>query len=59
MGSTLFISNTFISNARLKCKTKHANAKQHPEAKLLPFINVHILQPRYQTKTIGHILKNK
>ena len=32
-----FISNTFISNTRLKLKINHANAKQHPEAKLLLF----------------------
>ena len=30
-----FISNTFISNARLKLAKNHANAKQHPEAELL------------------------
>ena len=30
-----FISNTFISNAKLKLAKKQANAKQHPEAELL------------------------
>ena len=30
-----FISNTFISNARLKLTKNQANAKQHPEAQLL------------------------
>ena len=37
---TLFlISNTFISNARLKFAKNQANAKQHPEAELLLFEN--------------------
>ena len=35
----LFISNTFTSNARLKFAKRQANAKQHPEAELLPFEN--------------------
>ena len=30
-----FISNSFISNARLKFTKNQANAKQHPEAELL------------------------
>ena len=34
-----FISNTFISNARLKLAKNQANAKQHPEAELLLFEN--------------------
>ena len=34
-----FMSNTFISNARLKLTRNQANAKQHPEAKLLLFQN--------------------
>ena len=29
--SIFFISNTFLSNARLKLAKKKANAKQHPE----------------------------
>ena len=32
-----FISNTFISNARLKLAKNQANAKQHCEAGLLLF----------------------
>ena len=32
---TFFISNTFISNARLKLAKNQAKAKQHPEAELL------------------------
>ena len=34
-----FISNTFISNARLKLAKNQANAKQHPEVELLLFEN--------------------
>ena len=34
-----FISNTFISNARLKLAKNQAKAKQHPEAELLLFQN--------------------
>ena len=32
-----FISNTFISNARLKLAQNQANAKQHPETEVLLF----------------------
>ena len=32
-----------------------ANAKQHPEAELLPFENYH---PRYHREIMGRILKN-
>ena len=35
----LFISNTLISNARLKLAKSQANAKQHPESELLLFEN--------------------
>ena len=34
-----FISNTFISNTRLKLTKNQAKSKQHPEAKLLLFEN--------------------
>ena len=34
-----FVSNTFISNARLKLAKNQANAKQNPGAKLLLFEN--------------------
>ena len=34
-----FISNTFISNVRLKLAKIQANAKQHPEAELFLFEN--------------------
>ena len=36
---TFFISNTFISNARLKLAKNHVDAKQHPEAENLLFEN--------------------
>ena len=36
------ISNTFISNARLKMAKTQENAKQHPEAELLLFENYSI-----------------
>ena len=35
----VFISNTFISNTRLKLAKNQANAKQNPEAELLLFEN--------------------
>ena len=34
-----FISNTFISNTRLKLAKNYAKAKQHPEAGLLTSIS--------------------
>ena len=34
-----FISNTFISNARLNLAKNEANAKQHPEAEIYLFEN--------------------
>ena len=39
MYTVFFISNTFISNARLKLTKNQAKAKQHPEAELLLFEN--------------------
>ena len=55
---TLFyISNTFISNARLKLATNQANAKQHPEAGVLKlfalFIHVIIQNKRTYSKKIS------
>ena len=37
--NALFISNTLISNTRLKLAKNQANAKQHPEVELLLFEN--------------------
>ena len=56
---TFFISNTFISNARLKLEKNQANAKQHAESELFLFEIIHILHPLYHAKIIAHILKNK
>ena len=45
-----FISNPFISNARLKLAKNQTDTKQHPEAKLLLFDIIHILHQRYHPK---------
>ena len=39
LNTSFFISNTFISNARLKLAKNQANAKQHPEVELFLFEN--------------------
>ena len=52
-----FISNTFISNARLKLAKNQAKAKQQAEAELLLLI-IHFPRPCYHPKIIGDILKN-
>ena len=54
-----FITNTFISNARLQLAKNQANTKQHPEAKLSLFEYYSHFQPRYHLKTLGRILQNK
>ena len=38
-----FISNTFISKARLKLAKNQAKAKQHPETELLLFENFFVI----------------
>ena len=52
---TFFISNTFISNSRVKSAKDQVNAKQYPEAELLLFENY----SDSSSKTKGYILKNK
>ena len=52
------ISNTFISNARLKFARNQAKAKQHPQAELLLFDNYLLSHPRYHPKILRDILKN-
>ena len=52
---TFFISNTFISNTRLKLAKNQANAKQNPEAVPLLFENYSDFSSR--SKIIRHILK--
>ena len=54
-----FITNTFISNARLQLAKNQANTKQHPEAKLSLFQYYSHFQPRSHLKTLGRILQNK
>ena len=53
-----FISNTFISNVRLKL-TKKSKVKQHPETEILQFENYSHSSPTLSAKIIGHILKYK
>ena len=50
-----FISNNFISTARLKLAINQANAKQRPETKLLLFENYSHSSTRYHPNK-GHIL---
>ena len=54
-----YISNTFVSNARLKWAKNQANVKQHPEAELCYLKIIHIFPTRYHPKIMGHILKSK
>ena len=54
---TPFLSNTFISNARLKLANNQANAKQHPLAELLLFENYSLSSSTLSSKNIGDILK--
>ena len=52
-----FISNTFISNARLKLAKIQAKAKQHPEAELLVFENYSLFSFRLSSKNNGRCSK--
>ena len=57
-----FISNTFISNTRLKLVKNQASTKQHSDTLRLNFSYltvIHILRRYYQPKIIAHMLKNK
>ena len=54
-----FISNTFISNARLKLAKNQAKAKQRPEAEILLFKIIRFLHPCYHSKITGDVPKNK
>ena len=53
-----FISNTFISNARLKLAENQANATQHPEAEFLLFENYSHSSSTLSFKNNRTILKN-
>ena len=55
----LSISNTSISNARLKLPRNQAKAKQDPEAELCYFKIIHVFHQRYHAKIIEHIIKDK
>ena len=48
-----FISNTFISNAKLKLAKNQANAKQHPETELLLFENYSHSSSTFSSKNNG------
>ena len=53
-----FISNTFISNARLKLAENQANATQHPETEFLLFENYSHSSSTLSFKNNRTILKN-
>ena len=53
-----FISNIFISNAKLKLANNQAKARQHPEVELLLFENYSLFYPRYYPKIVEDILNN-
>ena len=56
-----FISNTFISNARLKLATNQANGIKQIKQLLTNFCYlkiIHILHSHYHPKTVRHTLKN-
>ena len=58
---TFFISNTFLSNTKLKLEKNQANTKQHFETMSWgwTFTNIHILHSFYHPKIIGDIVKTK
>ena len=53
-----FISNIFISNARLKLAKNQAKAKQHPQAELLLFEYYSLSTPRLSSKNNRRYSKN-
>ena len=53
-----FISNIFISNAKLKLANNQGKARQHPEVELLLFENYSLFYPRYHPKIVEDILNN-
>ena len=54
-----FISNTFISNARLKLTKNRANAKQYPKAELWLFENYSHSSSTLSSKNNRTYSKNK
>ena len=57
MLNAFFISNTFISNARLKLAKNQVKAKQLPEAEPLLFENYSLSTPTLTSKKKGDVLK--
>ena len=53
-----FISNTIVSNARLKLAKKKAKATQLAQDELLLLQNYVLFSSTYHPKIIGDILKN-
>ena len=53
------ISNTSISNARLKLAKNQANSNNALRLNFSYLKLIHILYQRYHPKVIGHLLKNK
>ena len=53
----LLISDTFISNVRLKLTKNEAKAKQHPEAELLLFENYSLFLSTFSSKINRRYLK--
>ena len=53
------ISNSFISNARLKLAKMKQMINNDLRLSFCYLKIIHILHPRYHSKIIGHILKNK
>ena len=53
-----FISNTFISNVRLKLAKNQTKTKQHAESELLLFQNYLLLSSTLSPKKIGDTLEN-
>ena len=53
----LFVSNTFVSNARLKSGKNQVNTKQTPKLNFCYLNIIQNLHPRYHPKTIDHVLK--
>ena len=54
-----FISNNFVSNARLKLAKNQAKIKQHSEAELLPFENYSLSTPTLSFKNNRRYSKKK
>ena len=52
-----FISNTFLSTARLKLAKNQENIKQHLRLNFCYLKIIHILHPRYHPKITGHIIR--